>query len=286
VRPSVVTPAAAVLAVATWAAGEQPKPVDVPGLLARVGERVEAYFARAQRIICLETVHLQPLRPDFLFDGTARRLVYDLRVSWEPAIDVRSTPEATVLRQLRTVNGRPPAPADENACMDPKGVSPDPLAFLLAHKQAEFDFEFKGGGRTDGRAAVMLDYKPIGSPPPEVVWRDNCVDISIPARTTGRIWIDTATGDVLRLYERIAGPFDVPMPRGRRYLRADAMVVDRAETTIRYKPVAFRDPDETVLLPESIESVSVIRGAGVPRLRTTQTFSEYRRFVTDARIVP
>jgi hypothetical protein len=39
------------------------------------------------------------------------------------------------------------------------------------------------------------------------------------------------------------------------------------------------------MLPASIESMTVIRNAGVPRLRMTQTFSNYRRFVTAGRIV-
>ena len=36
-------------------------------------------------------------------------------------------------------------------------------------------------------------------------------------------------------------------------------------------PVRFADPDEVVLLPSEITSVSVIRGSGVQRLRMTQT---------------
>jgi hypothetical protein len=55
--------------------------------------------------------------------------------------------------------------------------------------------------------------------------------------------------------------------------------------SIRYKPVAFADPDETLLLPASIDSVTVIRNSGVPRLRTTQTFANYRRYVTGGRLV-
>ena len=45
------------------------------------------------------------------------------------------------------------------------------------------------------------------------------------------------------------------------------------------------DPEEAVMLPESIVSLQVIRNSGVPRLRTTQKFSKYRRFITGAKIV-
>jgi hypothetical protein len=33
-------------------------------------------------------------------------------------------------------------------------------------------------------------------------------------------------------------------------------------------------------LPAQIDSMTVIRNSGMPRLRTTQTFSNYRRYVT------
>jgi hypothetical protein len=48
--------------------------------------------------------------------------------------------------------------------------------------------------------------------------------------------------------------------------------------------VAFSDPDEVVLLPESIETVTVIRN-GLQSMRRSQIFSDYRRFLTGSRIV-
>jgi hypothetical protein len=49
--------------------------------------------------------------------------------------------------------------------------------------------------------------------------------------------------------------------------------------------MTFEDPDETLMLPARIESMTVVRHSGVPRLRTTQTYENYRRFVTDSPIV-
>jgi hypothetical protein len=49
--------------------------------------------------------------------------------------------------------------------------------------------------------------------------------------------------------------------------------------------VTFHDPEETLLMPANIVTVTVVRNAGVPRMRTTQTFSNYRRFVTDVRLL-
>jgi hypothetical protein len=49
--------------------------------------------------------------------------------------------------------------------------------------------------------------------------------------------------------------------------------------------VTFTDPDETVVLPASVESLTVFRRTSVPRLRTTQTITQYRRFLTEGRVV-
>ena len=51
----------------------------------------------------------------------------------------------------------------------------------------------------------------------------------------------------------------------------------------RYKAVKFTDPDETVMLPETIESVTVVR-TQLQSTRRTATFSAYRRFLTKGRV--
>jgi hypothetical protein len=48
--------------------------------------------------------------------------------------------------------------------------------------------------------------------------------------------------------------------------------------------VAFTDPHEVILLPESSDSVTVIRG-GLQSVRRTERFSGYRRFLTGGRVV-
>jgi hypothetical protein len=261
--------------------------IDLAALLARVGERIEAYYQRAQSIVCTETVQLVTMDMGFTPDPHTRRLVYELRVSWDKAGDSDTTPEANVLRQLKSINGRPPKPGEEPGCLDPKPVSLDPLAFLLPHHQQEYKFTYKGVGRIgDGRTAAMVDYAPAGKPPPEITWNDSCVSINVPARTTGRVWIDRFAGDVLRIDETVMGPFDVQVPESQRRKGANpSLVLDRADSSIRYKLVTFTEPNEIVLLPESIEMMSVIRGSGAPRLRTTQRFTGYQRFVTGGRVV-
>lgn len=275
--------------VAVSATGEPAKeaPVDLAGLLARVGERVQAYYERAQSIVCTEIVRLQPMDNSLTPDPHTRRLEYELRVSWDKTAEGAEPVEANVLRTLKTINGKAPKPGEEPGCLDPKPVSLDPLAFLLPQHQREYKFTYKGIGKAgDGHTGVMIDYAPAGKQPPEITWKDSCVSINVPSQTRGRVWIDRFGGDVLRIDETVSGPFDVRVPMEQQRKGAGAtLTLDRADSSIRYRAVTFTDPNEIVLLPESIEMMTVIRGSGAPRLRTTQTFTGYQRFVTGGRLV-
>jgi hypothetical protein len=62
------------------------------------------------------------------------------------------------------------------------------------------------------------------------------------------------------------------------------MAIVRDDVTIRHKTVAFSDHDEALLLPESIVSVTMVRG-GLQSTRRTHTFSDYKRFVTAGRVL-
>jgi len=263
---------------------------DVGEWMSRVGDRVQGYYARAQSIICEERVRIEPLGFDLLPNGEhIRELVYELRVAWDgPNADADKAPEAQVLRQLIAVDGRPPRPGDEPGCFDRKPVSPEPLAMLLPGKQHEFVFTLKGQGRESGRPSVAIDYKAAPTTQPiEVLRHNDCYEISLPGRSRGRVWLDRSTADVLRLDESLTGIFDVRMPEDKktRARGSTTVTIERADSSISYRAVTFENPDETVLLPASISSLQVIRNSGTPRLRTSQKFSKYRRFITEGRIV-
>jgi hypothetical protein len=256
-------------------------------LLARVSGRVEDFYSRARTVTSRETVRYQPLESDFRPIGFARRLVYDLRLDWEPQADGSSPTEARVLRQLVTVNGRPPRPRDEPQCTDPESVSTDALSMLLPQKRGEYVFTSGGPARLENRAALTIDFRNVSTEPAEVVWTDDCVRVSIPGRTRGRIWVDADTFDVLRLDEHLTGMFDFrasdKIARRHGLLH---MALERYDFTVRYHEVRFENPAETLTLPRLVEITSVWRGIGTPRTRITQEYSDYRRFVTGARIVP
>ena len=115
---------------------------------------------------------------------------------------------------------------------------------------------------------------------------DDCFDWSGHIASRGRIWVDAGNYDVVRVERGLRGPVDVKVPallQRREYLDRWVVIV-RDDVTIRYKTVAFSDPEEVMLLPESIDSFTVVRG-GLESARRKQTFSEYKRFVTGGRVL-
>ena len=256
--------------------------------LARVGQQVERWYARAQNVVSTETIRIQRLRSDLTPVGFPRRLTFELRVGWDPGrTDSDGVPVATVLRERVGGNGRSARDNEGAGCMDPKPISPEPLAMLLPSRLGESEFSAAGTARVDGRPALRIDYRGRGTAPPEITWTDACVSVTLPGRSRGRIWVDAETYDVLRLDERLVGTFEFDVPRDHvRRGAARSMVIERADSSIRYKRVEFQDPEETLLLPAAIDVLTVIRGGGTQRVRITQRFSDYRRFLTGVRMVP
>jgi hypothetical protein len=264
------------------------QPIAPDAIVERIGDYVERYYGRAQHIVADETVTLQPLNASFGIDGFARRLTYELRVDWDPAAADRDSP-ALVTRQLLSINSRAPRPNAEPECLDPPAASPEPLAFLLAARRDAFAFRSARFDRVGARPAIVVEYRARNVEPPVGTWRDDneCASFDLPGRSQGRIWADPGTGEVLRMDESITGMVDVrvPIKQQRTGLWPMYVTIERADTTIEYKAVTFTDPDEQLMLPMSIDTLTVIRSGGISRRRMMQTFSNYRRFVTASRIV-
>jgi hypothetical protein len=255
---------------------------DTATVLARAAAYVEQYYARAQRIVARETVTVQNVTRDLGSDGFARRFIYNLRVEWTPADS--GEPDASFARELVTVNGRPPRPGDEPHCTAPKPITPEPLAMFLREHQAEFIFSGAERTRLDGRPALRVDYRLRRPDPDHIEWDRDCVTIQVPSRIRGRAWIDPGSGAVLRIDESAGGPIEIKAsPAEQRRGARSSLVFDRLNESIRYEPVSFADPDETLLLPASVEMLTMTRSGGT---RRTMEYSNYRRFVTEGRIVP
>jgi hypothetical protein len=285
----------AVAAAAVWcaaSAGAQTR-TGIDDLMTRVGERIAEYYHRAQNVICTEKSTVQPIGYNYSPYGFPRTVESELHVEAD-ASDGDSIPEAKVVREIRKVNGRPPRERDQkdrSGCTDPNPLSTEPLAFLLPKNRGEYLFTAAGTGKDKDRPAFLIDYMSANrKSKPELVedehGHEDCFDWAGPIATKGRVWVDASTYDVLRVERRIGGPVDVRVPARlqRRYNFSSWVTIEREDLTIRYKPVAFREPEETLLLPESIESMIVVHG-GLESTRRTQTFTDYRRFLTAGRLV-
>lgn len=260
---------------------------DAAGLISQVSERVAAYYQRAQRVICTERSTVVPLATDANMPAFARTVESELR------IEVDGWLEPRVTRDIRRVNGREPRErdrTDRSGCTDPAPLGPELLSFLLSGKREDYTFTTVRESRERGRAALVIDFASAQrSSRPVLVadesGHDDCFDWTGPIAVHGRLWVDADTHDVLRLDRYISGPTDVRVPARLQtsYHFPSWLTIDRDEVTLRFKPVTFTDPDETMLLPEAIESRTVIR-TGLESIRRTQVFSNYRRFLTSSRI--
>jgi hypothetical protein len=283
---------AAVCACVVSAAPAVP-PTAIEALMTDVGERVADYCRRAQRVVCVERSTVQPIDWSWAPQGFSRTVESERRVD-SAAGEGETLPEAKVVRDIRLINGRAPRVRDQKdraGCTDPTPVSPEPLTFLLHAHRAEYRFTSVRPARERDRAALIIEFMSLNRTSRPVLvederGHDDCFDWSGPIATKGRVWVDASTHDALRVERRIDGPVDVQVPwrLQRRYHLAAWVVLERDDLIARYKTVAFSDPDEVMLLPESTESLTIVR-AGLQSIRQTETFSECRRFLTRGRIV-
>ena len=267
--------------------------IDLEGVLDRAAARVVDYFARAQSIVCLEKVALQRLALGLSADGPARFVESELRLSWEPSRDDPTPKEARTLRQVLRVNGHPPRKKDWNNCTTPEQEDSEeqPLSLLLPDSRAELSFEYSGRDTLDGREAVVIAFRERKHRPTVDVSlvedNENCISFDIDGGMRGKLWIDAETNDVLRLDRSLSGLVEIPLPRKAQRIGVnDRWTMERWDSTIRFKPVKFDDPPETLILPVSSSSLQITRGSGTPRLRTTTQYTSYRRFLTGGRVVP
>ena len=284
-------PAVLVLATATLTAQAPP---DIDTLLDRVSARIADYYKRAQSVVCIEKTTVQPLANGYTPSGFARTTESELRVEPEVGDDDGSATSASFVRQVVKVNGKPPREKDKKdraGCTDPNPLSAEPLAFLLPANREGYRFTTSGFGKGKDRGALVIEFTAANTEGEGKVVEDErghegCFNVSIPTPERGRIWVDAVNYQVLRLERHLAGigELRVSFALQRKHNLPHYMTIERHDTTIRYRPIAFTDPDEAMLLPESIETVVIWRN-GMESTRRRQEYSEYRRFLTAGRIV-
>jgi len=282
-----------VLATVTTATAQPPPDIDT--LLARVSDKIADYYKRAQSVVCLEKTTVQPISSGFSPAGFARTTESELRVEAELTDDGDgNATNAKVVRQIVRINGRPPREKDRKdraGCTDPNPLSTEPLAFLLPANRDGYTFTSGGRGKGRDQGAWIIEFKAVSEDREGKVVEDErglegCFNISVPAPMRGRIWVDADTYHVLRLERHLAGLGEVraSFAQQRKHNLPTSMTMERYDTAIKYRPIAFTDPDEAMLLPESIETVVIWR-SGMESTRRRQEYSDYRRFLTAGRIV-
>lgn len=271
---------------------QAPPPDNLEAILTRAGSRVAEFFTRAQSLVCLEEVNIQPLSYGLTGEGMGRTVVSELRLDWEPGDDGGGATEAKTKRQVMKVNGHPPRKNDRNSCTSPEQneTETQPLSMLLPEQRDDYEFTWAGRGTVDKRDALQVDFREreqISVDVHEIEGQEDCISYNVSGGMRGRLWIDAETFDVLRLDQRLKGLVEVTLPRNvaRRPGATPIWTLERWDTTMRFRRVAFSEPTETLVLPVSTTVLRVTRGSGLPRSRTTTKFSNYRRFLTGGRIV-
>ena len=272
----------ALASVAVWPAAF-PAPAaaqfdQIPAILGALASRTQQYYDRFVSIICTETVRQQELRANLSPTGKPRVTVFELNVS--RSTDAGRESDFRVERALQSVNGRPARRNQQPGCTDPKTGTPEPLAFLLQANQAGYHFKTVDDAPAGPPGTRVLEFTQRELARARISWNGNCFDAEGGGHA-GMLWYDPSTYDVLQVRIHLAKPFQVPVPAA--YFGIQPPIrVERWEMTLRFARVNFLKPDETVLLPESIDTLTVFRGA--PSFRTRQELSNYRRFLAESSI--
>ena len=277
------------------------KVTELATLLNHVGERVKTFYLDLQKFAWTDTVRQQQLRDDRTPQGKPSDLVYDMIIRIDPAVPRAGVPPPPPpfftknISELISVDGKPGQKGESPQRSDPKAGEIDLLWILLWAPRREdhsYEFSFAGRAELEGRKTLMVDvtYSPrlysVGpmnavkdvdlNRVPSVVWQGDSFAVLV--QQTGRIWIDPDTYDVLQLETRTK-PFEFEKPGGGKLKFEVAM-------TARFHSMTFENPRQTLMVPESIETVQTTKGMQPPLVRTTHTFGNFKRFAADVKINP
>ena len=198
---------------------------------------------------------------------------------------------AVAVTEAKLFQGKPPREKKPYVPPeDPKFAYRHPLDFLSPDKQAEWVFGWEGETDLKGMKAVMITAAPAEVTKPITRIEKGRFYVEGLQRKA-RVWIDAQTYDVLQVEWRLLdtvnfktkfglswhGPFFVTRP-------AREIEFEKMDQTIRFERVTFKNPDQTLLLPVSEEHLRVIRGGRNPAYRSTVSYVDYKRFVTDVKV--
>lgn len=261
-------------------------------ILSRAGGKVEQYLAGMFSISFTEVLRREALKEDWTPKGKAKEHVFDNVVLREQRAGDEQDFQGRAVRRLRTVDGKRVKPSKQKGELDkcgaPRATYADPLSLLLPKQRSFFFFSYEGEEILRGRKTYRLGYAPRVPLEPGTRAERGCFYAW--GKYKGTLWIDAENFDVLQLATRLTEEFDFESPRVltagfARFGPKRKLRLVRSEYTMRFGRVRFKDPEQELLLPESSETLAVIRGGREPRVRHTSSFRDYRRFVSDVKII-
>ena len=144
-------------------------------------------------------------------------------------------------------------------------------------------------------AVLIVPHGPLLHPRPltfqSTLRLDVFETVAVNRNCAAPVWVDAETFDVLRVESHLVREFEFESPHAGgaglfgRFARPRKIIYKREDYAVRFRPVRFKDPEQTLLLPEYAEWVTVIEGARRPAFRTTISFTNYRRFRSDVKVI-
>lgn len=254
-------------------------------ILEKVGEGVARYQSGLFSIAFTETLRREELREDM----TAKRskeYVFESVVLREELSAEEEDFYPQLVRRLKSIDGKP-----SKMRLGPEmSYAVSSLGFLLPKHRGPLQFTLEGEETEAGRKLYRVRILSPGEGEPRVDWQSRVVGFRfrVVAPSVYKIWVDAETFDVLRLESHLAAPFEFDGPRAFGFGRLGPsrhFKYAAQDYLVRFRRQQFKDPEQTLLVPEYAEWVTVIEGASKPRTRATLRLSNYRRYRSDVKII-
>ena len=255
-------------------------------ILEKAGEAVARYQSGLFRITFTETLRDEELDRE-MRPKKSKEFVFETVVLREQLSGDEEDFYPKSVRRLKTVDGKPAKGERREPWY---GYNVMSLGLLLPQHRPLHEFALEGEERVGGRAAYRVRAERPGQPPARAEWSRRLLGVGLRFRAVAPVyyllWVDAENFDVLRYEMHLVAPFEFDSPRAfgafgpshrLRYTNQDYAVTFRRHT--------FKDPEQTLLVPDAAEWLTVIEGAQHPRLRATLRFTDYRRFRSDVNVI-
>lgn len=255
-------------------------------ILERAGEAVARYQSGLFSITFTETLRDEELGKE-MTPKKSKEFVFETIVLRETLSDNEEDFYPKTMRRLKSVDGKP---AKQGRRVPWYGREVQSLGLLLPKYRELYEFTLEGEEQVGGRAAYRVREQRQGQPPASVEWRRGPVGVGMRFRpdapTYALIWIDAENFDVLRFESHLVAPFEFDSPRlfgafgPSRHLRWT-----RQDYAVTFRRQTFKEPEQTLLVPDAAEWLTVIEGAQHPRLRAAIRFTNYQRFRSGVKVI-